>query len=72
MAPLYLDEDVNVLLVALLRARNIEVTSTLEQSNLGKSDREQLDYCIRSERILLTHNRVDFEKLYSEVGIHFP
>jgi len=61
---LYLDEDIHGLLAVLLRARNISVESTQESKMLGKSDEAQLNYAIKSEAALVTHNRVDFENLY--------
>lgn len=44
MVRLYLDENVNILLAALLRARNIEVTTALESNMLGKSDEGQIEF----------------------------
>lgn len=62
---LYLDEDVSVLLAKLLRARGFEViTTTQDAKRLGASDKEQLEYAIRKEKVLLTHNRLHFEKLH--------
>ena len=66
MVKLYLDEDVNILLVSLLRARNIEVTSTLERKMLGSTDVRQLEYASSIDSALVTHNRVDFENLFRE------
>ena len=60
---IYLDEDVNVLIAQLLRARGFDVTTTREVGQLGKSDSEQLTYAVNQGRTLLTHNRVDFEAL---------
>lgn len=60
---LYLDEDVNVLIAQLLRARGFDVATTREDSQLGKSDSEQLAYAVNQGRTLLTHNRIDFEAL---------
>lgn len=65
MVKLYLDEDIHGLLAALLRARNISVETTQESSMLGQSDEAQLTYAIKSEAALVTHNRVDFENLYT-------
>jgi len=61
---LYTDEDMSGLVAMLLRARGLDVTTVPEQNNLGKSDYEQLEFAARSKRCLLTHNRVDFEKLH--------
>ncbi len=61
---LYLDEDVSVLLAKLLKARGFKVTTTLDAQMLGASDKEQLEYAIRKEKVLLTHNRLHFEKLH--------
>lgn len=66
MVKLYLDEDIHGLLVALLRARNITVETTQESNMLGHSDEAQLEYAIKSEAALVTHNRVDFENLYTQ------
>lgn len=63
---LYLDEDVSVLLAELIRARGFVAETTVEAGNLGKSDEEQLQYAINQEKVLLTHNRVDFENLAKE------
>jgi hypothetical protein len=60
---LYNDEDVSVLIAELIRARGFSVLTTLEAGNLGKSDAEQLEFAVSQERVLLTHNRVDFEVL---------
>jgi len=64
VAKLYLDEDVHGLLAALLRAKNIPVETTQESMMLGKSDTEQLEYAVKTNAVLATHNRVDFENLY--------
>lgn len=60
---LYNDEDVSVLIAELIRARGFSALTTLEAGNLGKSDEEQLEFAVSQERVLLTHNRVDFEEL---------
>lgn len=39
------------------------VLTTVEAGNLGKSDHEQLAYASEHHRALVTHNRVDFERL---------
>ena len=63
---LYLDEDVSVLLAKLLKARGFEVITTQDAKRLGASDKEQLEYAIRKEKVLLTHNHIHFEKLHKE------
>lgn len=60
---LYLDEDVDVLIAALLRARGFDTVTTAEAGNLGRSDDEQLAFASGQGMALLTHNRVDFENL---------
>ena len=63
---LYLDEDVNVLVADLIRARGFSVTTVRDEEQLQKSDSEQLVYCIQKQKTLVTHNRADFEKLVQE------
>lgn len=71
---LYLDEDVDVFLAQLLRARGFRVMTTQEAKQIGSSDREQLRFAESQDRTLLTHNRVDFETLarryYEEKKAH--
>jgi predicted nuclease of predicted toxin-antitoxin system len=63
-AALYTDEDMSALVATLLRSRGIDVTTVPEQSTLGKTDREQLEFAASLGRCILTHNRVDFERLH--------
>lgn len=63
---LYLDEDVSVLIGELVRARGFVAKTTVEAGNLGKSDDEQLEYAVTREKVLMTHNRIDFEELANE------
>lgn len=60
---LYLDEDVNVVLADLLRARGFRVTTTQAAGQVGKTDENQLAFAARQRKAILTHNRVDFEAL---------
>ncbi|PSB06021.1 hypothetical protein C7B62_23925 [Pleurocapsa sp. CCALA 161] len=48
----------------MLKSRGLDITTVPEQGTLGKSDREQLEFATSLNRCLLTHNRVDFEKLH--------
>lgn len=64
LAALYTDEDVSALVAILLKSRGLDVTSVPEQSTLGKTDSEQLKFATSLGRCLVTHNRVDFEKLH--------
>jgi predicted nuclease of predicted toxin-antitoxin system len=66
---LYLDEDVDVRVAGLVRARGFGATTTQEAGQLGNTDSQQLAFAAAHRRTLLTHNRVDFEALarqYSE------
>ncbi len=38
---------------------------TQEAGKVGQSDAEQLAYAVRRKRMLVTHNRDDFERLAS-------
>lgn len=63
-ATLYTDEDVSALVATLLRSRGLDVTTVPEQAALGKTDREQLELAASLGRCILTHNRIDFERLH--------
>ncbi|WP_427158486.1 DUF5615 family PIN-like protein [Aliinostoc sp. HNIBRCY26] len=63
-AALYTDEDMSALVATLLKSRGLDVVTVPEQATLGKSDREQLEFATSIDRCILTHNRVDFERLH--------
>jgi predicted nuclease of predicted toxin-antitoxin system len=63
-AALYTDEDMSALIATLLRSRGLDMTTVPEQATLGKTDREQLEFATSLGRCILTHNRVDFERLH--------
>lgn len=63
-ASLYMGEDMSALVATLLRSRGLDVTTVPEQSTLGKTDSEQLEFAASLGRCLVTHNRVDFERLH--------
>lgn len=65
-AELYLDEDVDVLVARLLRARAFTVRTTLEAGRLGATDEEQLAYASAHGLVMLTHNGRDFENLHRQ------
>lgn len=64
IAALYTDEDMSALVATLLRSRGLDITTVPEQVALGKTDQEQLEFATFLGRCLLTHNRVDFERLH--------
>ena len=65
-AKVYLDEDVSVLVATLLVARGLNATTAREQGMLSESDQRQLTYAASTERCLVTHNRLDFERLHAQ------
>jgi len=60
---LYLDEDVDVLVADLVRARGFKAVTTQEAGRKRRDDDEQLGFAASRQSTLLTHNRVDFEAL---------
>ena len=63
---LYLDENVDVLVAAMLRARGFDVVTTHEQHKAGASDPEQLLFAVAEARCIVTHNRNDFVTLHTQ------
>ena len=63
MLRIYLDEDVDVLLAQLLHSRGFDCVSASQESHLGWTDEQHLEWANPVGRILITHNRVDFETL---------
>ena len=60
---LYFDEDVNVLIAHLVRARGFRVTTTQAAGQIGTTDASQLAFATSQGKAILTHNRVHFEAL---------
>lgn len=63
---LYLDEDVDVVIESMLKARGFPVTTTLADGNRGANDNDQLAYAADRQMAVLTHNRQHFEHLFEE------
>ena len=66
---LYLDEDVDPHLAQDLRQRGYDALAASEAGQLGRADREQLNYARQQGRVLLTHNRNDFLALAKEYAL---
>lgn len=65
-AKIYLDEDINILVGEIVRSRGFEVLTVTEAERKGESDEEQLKFAAKNKYVILTQNRVDFEKLAQE------
>lgn len=65
MATFYLNENVNIHLVDILKDNNIEAIHTIHINNCGKSDESQLLFAAENKYILVTHNRKHFRKLHN-------
>lgn len=63
---IYLDEDVDVLLATLCRARGFAVRTTVDAGRRGTGDEDQLRHASEQALTILTHNRADFERLARE------
>jgi predicted nuclease of predicted toxin-antitoxin system len=64
---LYLDEDaMSRSLVRELRARGIEVTTTISQGMLGQDDVAQLEFAKTQGRVIYTYNVADYYRLHTE------
>jgi predicted nuclease of predicted toxin-antitoxin system len=56
---LYLDEDVNILVADLLKARGFDAITARDAGTLKATDAEQFTYAVSQARTLVTHNRTD-------------
>lgn len=66
---LFLDEEVDVLVADLVRARGFDALTTYEAGHSGQSDDQQLAYAASQGRVILTHNRRDFEVLAQSYAV---
>lgn len=73
---LYLDDDsVDAVLVRMLRQAGYDVELPADVGHAGDADPVHLSHAIRSDRVLLSHNHRDFEKLHELVSVsggHHP
>ena len=60
----YLDEDVDVGLALVLRAKGHYAETTNEAGNKSASDESQLIYAMQHETVLVSHNRRHFRRLH--------
>ncbi|CAN5240193.1 hypothetical protein BH20ACI1_BH20ACI1_02420 [soil metagenome] len=60
---LYLDEDVDVLVAELIRSQGFQAITTNEVGRKGEKDPQQLEYAVKRQYAIVTHNRLDFEML---------
>lgn len=63
---LYIDEDLTDRLAVALRSRGYDVISAHEVNMRGKTDKEQLEYAIKNNRVVLTRNIKHFVALQRE------
>ncbi len=61
---IYLDEDVRPIIAEILNERGYEAISTIKANMTGKTDKEQIEFAIRNQMALCTHNIKDFVQLH--------
>lgn len=67
---LYIDEDLTDRLAVALRSRGYDVISAHEVTMRGKTDKAQLEFATRNNRVLLTRNIKHFITLQKEYYKH--
>lgn len=64
-AALYLDEDMDVLIATLLRAKGFSVQTARDAGMLERDDAEHFAYAAQHDLVMVTHNRDDFVTLFA-------
>jgi len=65
--PLYGDENaMERLLFRLLRRDGVDCLTSNDAGNSGLSDEQQLAFAAAEGRVVLTHDRVDFQRLHKQ------
>ncbi len=68
----YIDEDVDVLVGELLRAKGFHAVTVRDAGMLQESDDSQLEFAARNRMAILTHDYIDYLNLhtrYLDMGI---
>ena len=63
---LYLNENMSVHLINILKKIGINAIHTYSAGNGGTTDENQLEFATKNKYILVTHNRADFKKIHKE------
>lgn len=63
---LYIDEDLSDRIAIVLRSKGFDVISAHEVNMRGKTDKEQLEYALKYDRVILTRNIKHFIVLQKE------
>jgi len=64
----YLDENINLHLLAALIQRGYDAAHALTEGNQKVADEEHLRFATAQGRAVVTHNFADFAKLHMEFG----
>jgi len=67
---LYIDEDLSDRIAVALRSKGFNAISAHEVNMRGKTDKEQLDYAIKHNCVILTRNIKHFVNLQREYYKH--
>jgi len=65
----HLDENVNPIIAQALRQYGIDVTTSTEARVLSKNDEEQLEFALKENRVLVTHDN-DFLRMAGQSSEH--
>ena len=68
-AALYLDEDMDVLIAAILRNKGFNVQTARDAGMLERDDADHFAYAAERELVMVTHNREDFKRLFEQYAL---
>ena len=63
---LYFDEDMSAILAARLRKTGWDVLTTHQARKRSSDDRSQLQFATSRQRILVTRNYADFQRIHAD------
>ncbi len=63
---LYLDEHIQLALAEALRARGVDILTTLEAKNIGLHDVDQLAFAAQNRRSFFSYDKRHFAKIHYE------
>ncbi len=67
MFDLYIDEDaMRISFVNILRSQGFDVLTAEEANQLSKDDLDQLTFATDQERVLFSHNIIDFKQIHEK------
>lgn len=67
---IYCDECLSPVIADRLRKKGYDAVHARDRGKTGLPDHEVLEYCLREDRVIVTHDAKDFKRIAGDTDIH--